>query len=232
MTPESISVIVPVFNAEQYLSCALDSILAQDYQPHELIVVDDGSNDATAEIAKSYSQVHYVHQRNQGPAIARNTGLHHATGKLISFLDADDVWLPGRSSMEINYLAAHPEAGCVLAKFHNFLEPGVAQPAWVTHEILRTDSNPWQLGTLLAHRWIFDKVGLFDQGFFPATDIEWFVRLVDSGIPFGILPEVVLHRRIHENNVSANNILLPQQRIRILKASIDRKREKRSLAAC
>jgi len=90
MKAKLISVIVPAYNRERYLGAALDSILAQNYRPIEIVVVDDGSADGTASVARSYPAVRYIYQKNQGPVVARNTGLANCTGELISFLDADD----------------------------------------------------------------------------------------------------------------------------------------------
>ena len=92
MQPKLISAIIPAYNAERYISQAIESVLAQPYRPIEIVVADDGSTDGTAAIAKSYSAVRYVYQPNQGPPVARNAGLAHSSGELIAFLDADDFW--------------------------------------------------------------------------------------------------------------------------------------------
>jgi glycosyltransferase involved in cell wall biosynthesis len=231
MKTKLISVVVPAYNAEKYLAETLESIRGQDYQPHEVLVVDDGSTDNTAAIAKSYPEVRYIWQRNQGNAAAKNTGLANATGELISFLDADDTWLSGRSRIEAEYLVAHPEAGGVIARMRNFLQPGVAQPDWVSDEMLREDFKAYQIGTLLAHRWVFEQVGNFNAQAISADETDWFIRLNDAGIVLGILSEVVLRRRIHATNLSANHALRAESRLRVLKASIDRKRTKEQ-AAC
>jgi len=83
-----VSVIIPVYNGEQYLAEAIESALCQSYRPIELIVIDDGSTDRSAIIAKSYEQVIYIYQTNQGVSVARNTGLGVAQGEFIAFLDA------------------------------------------------------------------------------------------------------------------------------------------------
>lgn len=226
MKPRLISVIVAAYNAEEYLAEALDSIFSQDYQSQEVIVVDDGSTDETAAIAKSHPKVHYVWQHNQGNGMARNTGLSHTAGELISFLDADDIWLPGKSSIEAEYLAHHPESGCVIASMRNFLQSGAAQPFWVSDEMLSQDCKAYHLGTLMAHRWVFQQVGNFDPALAFSTDLDWFARLIESRIEFGALPDVLLRRRIHATNMTAGNTLPEQHRVRMLKRSIDRKRAK------
>lgn len=90
-----ISVIVPVYNGEKYLRRCLDSLVGQNDGDVEVIVVDDGSTDSTAEIVRSYPSVRYVFQKNAGQAAARNTGIDHATGSYIAFCDADDAYAPG-----------------------------------------------------------------------------------------------------------------------------------------
>ena len=95
-----VSVIVPVYNGEHYLSFAIHSILRQDYHPSEVIVVDDGSTDNSANIARSFKEVRYIHQSNQGVAMARNVGIAAARGEFIAFLDADDLWTPNKLSIQ------------------------------------------------------------------------------------------------------------------------------------
>jgi len=90
----NISVVIPPYNAENFLKRNLDSISTQTLKPFEIIIVDDGSTDQTAEIAKSYKEnkVHFIHQKNSGASAARNTGIRAANGEWIAFLDADDEW--------------------------------------------------------------------------------------------------------------------------------------------
>ncbi|MCD6393437.1 MAG: glycosyltransferase family 2 protein, partial [Planctomycetes bacterium] len=106
----TISVVIPAFNAEEYIGRAIDSVLAQTRQPDEIIVVDDGSTDNTAEVIKPYSpKVHYIHQENGGASVARNTGIEAATGQWLAFLDADDEWLPEKLSMQIEHLRCNSD---------------------------------------------------------------------------------------------------------------------------
>src|SRR5688572_20501170 len=93
VTTPTISCIVPVYNGERYIREALDSILGQTYPNLEVVVVDDGSTDATAAAVASYgNRVSYLWQPNAGPVAARNLGLGAATGDYVAFLDADDLW--------------------------------------------------------------------------------------------------------------------------------------------
>ena len=104
MTP-LISVIMPAYNALPYIDQAIRSVLDQDYPNIELIVVDDGSRDGTPELAEQFGdRVKVLRQKNAGPAAARNKGIAASRGDFIAFLDADDVWLPGKASMQVQYL--------------------------------------------------------------------------------------------------------------------------------
>ncbi len=98
----TVSVVIPAYNAEKYIGRAIDSVLAQTRQPDEIIVVDDGSTDNTADVIKSYgSRVHSIHQENGGASVARNTGIEAAKSEWIAFLDADDEWLPEKLAEQI-----------------------------------------------------------------------------------------------------------------------------------
>ena len=113
-----VSVIIPVFNGEKYIRCAIDSVLEQDYKPIEIIVIDDGSSDATLEILRDLgNEISIYHQPNKGSAAARNLGIRMAKGSYIAFLDADDYWFPGKISAQMEALLA---TGCKMA-FSRFL---------------------------------------------------------------------------------------------------------------
>ncbi|MGA2565115.1 MAG: glycosyltransferase family A protein, partial [Steroidobacteraceae bacterium] len=117
----TISCIVPVFNGARFLGEALDSILAQTLPPTEIIVVDDGSIDATAEVAAAYApRVSVVRQANAGPASARNRGIDLATGEFISFLDADDLWHKEKLARQMQALIADASAGFCITYLQNF----------------------------------------------------------------------------------------------------------------
>src|SRR5580692_1468311 len=106
-----LSCVVPCYNSEPFLAAAIDSILAQEHRPLEIIVVDDGSTDASAEIAERYGEpVSLIRQSNRGPGAARNRGILAATGQYLCFLDADDLYRPGKLTAQLAELEAHPEA--------------------------------------------------------------------------------------------------------------------------
>jgi glycosyltransferase involved in cell wall biosynthesis len=106
-----VSVVIPAFNAARYLGEALDSVFGQTLTDLELVVVDDGSTDETPQVVQGYgSRVRYVRQPNAGVASARNRGVAESSGRYVAFLDADDVWLPGKLERQLEALAARPSA--------------------------------------------------------------------------------------------------------------------------
>lgn len=121
----SLSVIVPSYNSARFIAEALDSILAQSLQPEQIIVVDDGSTDGTADVVRRYQdpRIQYIRKQHGGVASARNAGLDAAHGEYIAFLDADDRWRPIFLETMHSYLAEDPTAGCVFSNFVRFQHP-------------------------------------------------------------------------------------------------------------
>ena len=111
MADPLISVIIPVYNAEQYLPETLDSVFTQTYTNIEVITVDDGSTDKSAEIIKRYPAVKYIRQKNGGVSNARNSGIKASSGDYIAFLDQDDLWLPEKLKIQLEIASRHQESG-------------------------------------------------------------------------------------------------------------------------
>lgn len=196
-----VSVVVPVFNGEPFLADALRSAFQQECPPAEIIVIDDGSTDGSAEVAHRFPGVRYIHQPNQGVAAARNAGIAAASCGLIALLDADDVWAPEKLAIQVDWLKEHPETGYVTAMFRNFLEPGTPKPLWITEKQLREDL-PGGMPNLVVRKPVFDLVGLFDATYRQGADFDWVLRAREAGIQSATLPQTLLHRRIHESNLS------------------------------
>ena len=221
-----VSVIVPVYNGERYLGAALQSIFGQDYHPFEVIVVDDGSTDNTADVVKSFPDVTCVSREHQGVATARNAGLAQAHGDFISFLDADDLWTPQKTSLQMARLQERPQAGCVSGYSRCFKEPGVPTPDWLPVKFFEDIcAAGGSLCALLARRGVFEKVGLFNPKLRSGEDMDWFIRLRDRGIIMETLPDVLLLRRFHDRNMTYQVRSGDRSHlISIFKASIERKR--------
>jgi glycosyltransferase involved in cell wall biosynthesis len=213
------TIIIPVFNGGRFLAGALESCFAQDYQPVEVIVVDDGSTDDSAEIARSYD-VRCLNQPNQGPAAARNLGLGEARGRLVAFLDSDDVMLPNKISAQAGHLRAHPETGCVLTGHELVVDPGVDPPRWM----LGPQAPDVVAISMLVRREVFATVGPFDPSFRVHEDVEWLMRARADGIGIDILPTALLRRRIHGDNLSYQTSLIRAEMLRATKQTIDARR--------
>lgn len=219
-----VSVIVPVHNGGRYLRAALESVLAQTYQPFEVIVVDDGSVDDSGVIAQSFSDVRYIHQANQGVATARNNGLEVARGEFFAFLDQDDLWTPAKLKLQIAHLLSHPDLGYTLTQQQFFLDPGATIPAWFRKELLAEVHTGWVLGTLVVRRTAFEQIGYFATGYSAASDGDWFFRAKALGIPMAVVPELLLLKRIHGANESARAKEILSELRKVVKSSLDRHR--------
>ena len=210
-----VSAIVPLFNGEAYLRETLESILAQSYGPVELLVVDDGSTDGGSEIAQGYPGLRYFRQERSGVAAARNRGVTEAKGHFIALLDQDDLWLPEKLAIQVDYLERHPDRGYVMAHERLFFEPNSPKPLWIKEELIDQPHPAFNLGATLISRDFFDKVGFFDPTFRYASDSDWFFRAQDLA-PRVFLPEVLLLKRGHQNNESHHNQAMQTEMLKIM----------------
>jgi glycosyltransferase involved in cell wall biosynthesis len=220
-----VSVVIPAFNAEAFVAEAIKSATAQDYGRVEVIVVDDGSTDATAAIASRHA-VTVLMQENGGQAAARNAGVAAAAaaGTFVAFLDADDLWLPSMLSTEVAHLLAHPELDYVLVRMQRTLTPGAPWPPGTPASFF-DDSQPGTLPSAgLVRREILDRVGRFDTGYRHGSDTEWQSRAADAGVRWALLPEVLVEYRIHGDNTSYDNLGMKREMFELLRASVARKR--------
>jgi len=155
------SVVIPTYNRAKYLPDVLRSVFAQDVAGTQVIVVDDGSTDGTREVVSRFGgRVQYVYQENRGPSAAKNRGLGLARGEFVSFLDSDDVWLPGKMRLERELFMSRPEADVVVTDHDSwvegrlFVESGFRaiglelSPAGP--QLLPADSHDWVEGKLFA----------------------------------------------------------------------------------
>lgn len=216
--PPLVSVIIPAYNCDRYITKAIDSVLAQTYQTFEIIVVDDGSSDSTPTILRQYgNRIRAVRQPNRGVAIARNTGISLAHGEWIAFLDADDVFLPHKLGAQLAFADLHPHLGMVHSGWRRVSSTGdvltIVEP-WHQVPTLTLESwlrwKPVLPSAMLFRRTWLQKSGGFDPRFPPAEDTELVLRLSAMGCQADWLRQVVADYRQHEN--SAMHKGLPQAR--------------------
>lgn len=216
--PPLVSVITVVRNGARFLGQALDSIFQQSYRPIQVIVVDGQSTDGSDRIAQSYTEIDYVRQSTLGLSTARNQGIERARGELIAFLDHDDYWPATKLEMQVAHMLAHPHLLLTTTRFLWFMD-GSAQPARmksVTHLLGAPQAGPTP-GTLLARRDAFRLNGLFDTTLTIAGDSEWFVRARDRRLAMDQLPAVLLCKRFHDANLSAQSAVYRAEWLRVLR---------------
>jgi glycosyltransferase involved in cell wall biosynthesis len=222
-----VSCVIPVCNGEAFLHEAIDSALAQSHRPIEVIVVDDGSTDATPSVAQSYGDaVRYVRQENGGPSSARNRGIELARGALVALLDADDRWLEGKLARQVAELSARPELDGCLTYGRLFWDGDGALAAeeqgWP--EERRIDMGGLIGSTLVLRRAAFERGGVFDPTLPHSGLPEWFARARERGVVCDTIAEVLVERRMHADNFSRRRAARDEEYLRLLKRSLDRKR--------
>lgn len=217
-----ISVIIPFYNREGYLQEALESISCQDFRDFEVIAVDDGSKDESAQIVNEFNHIpiKLISQKNQGAASARNAGIHIARGRFVTFLDSDDIWVPHKLSAQ---LADFHNAGDKLCFGHiqEFISPD-----FLDHQKqFQTRLIPgFSFITLLMLREDFLQVGELDPSFQLAEFIEWFERSKHKGFSAYMSNSIYAYRRIHHGNIGRGKSSNAKQYLKAIKSSLDQRR--------
>lgn len=217
----SISVVVPCFNAERWIGATLESVRAQGWSNIEVLVVDDGSSDHSAELIRDrFPEVRLLQQANSGVAAARNLGIRSAAGDWIAFIDADDIWLPGKLAAQWKALQEQPEARLACTEWHVWhsqepspdqalLEQLIAEPnhhdgcagcsGWVYTQLL-LECCIWT-STVLAKRTLFDEIGAFDPSLRIGEDLDLWLR-VSRVTPVVRVSQPLALYRMHPNNIT------------------------------
>ncbi len=204
-----VSVIVPSFNHARYIGECIDSVLAQDYAPIEIIVVDDGSSDGSVDILKAYGErITLLQQRGGRQARARNLALGVARGELVAFLDSDDRYLPGRIRCAVEAFRDDPAAGLVWADYRLVGADGAltSEARWTPRardfrrELIA--GNPICNATVTVRRTALDEIGGFDERMPRACDAAAWYQIAARGHRFVHLDRLVLDYRIHGTNDS------------------------------
>lgn len=196
MSGESVSVVIPVRNGAAYLAEAVESVRAQTHPVLEIIIVDDGSTDDTpAAIAALGGDIRSVRQAAGGAGAARNRGADLACGDWLAFLDADDLWAPRKLEHQLAWMREHPETEVLFGLGGNF----IVITGGARHE--EPPRPAFMPGAAFMRRAFFLRSARFVEQISPSEVIEWNLRLRRNGAMMHVLPETVLHRRIHDANV-------------------------------
>jgi glycosyltransferase involved in cell wall biosynthesis len=190
-------------------------------------VVDGTSTDATERIARSYDKVIFFQQADKGFANAWNCGVRLARGKFLSFIDSDDVWEPHKLACQSDLLASDSNLVAVIGKVLFFCEPDEVPPRSFRDKVLGRPHLAHMPGVLMARHDLFDRLGNWSEDCTVTNDIDWFLQLKDSGLTVGVIDDVLLHKRVHSQNLSyvtrPDNVY-QREILRLLHASIIRKR--------
>ncbi len=235
-----VSVIMPTYNREAYISEAINSVLTQTYPTLELIIIDDGSTDGTQSIVSKHaandSRIKYLYKENGGQASARNLGIKSAQGEIIAFLDSDDIWI--NTKLEIQFLNWDFSSVDMVYTLGFYLNENgdsksIVPYKWVTGSfsgemflnILLT-SNTTNTGTVLLKKNIFEKIGFFNENQIlrGTEDFDLWLRIADSGFNVLGLPDRTVYYRIHGSNVHHDIISQSIGKVTALKQLIGNKK--------
>lgn len=221
-----VSIIIPAYNAEQFLSETLSSVLSQTYKNLEIIVIDDGSTDSTQKIAQSFGGcVSLLVQSHQGPSAARNLGVKHSKGEFIAFIDSDDIWVNCKLEVQLEYLLQNPGIELVYSDFarwypnseRDFDSPLVSKNSnqservdlelsgWIYPEML-LDSQVW-ICTVVMRKSVWEAVGGMDESLRIGEDWDFFIK-VSRKYEMTKLASVLAYYRMHQGSIT-NMPLVP-----------------------
>lgn len=203
---ELVDVIIPVYNGEEFIKEAVDSILEQTYQNFRIIIVDDGSEDSTVDIIKKISlstdKIHLIERPHYGPPLTIKKGLETTVANRICFLDADDVWHKEKLKKQIEFFNSNPEALAsftMIKEFESFKDQSNPPKYKARKEAMRGVSK----STIMFKREILKTYMQINHdkligGVFPNI----FISMVQDNVQYSILNEVLVYRRVHDNNMT------------------------------
>jgi glycosyltransferase involved in cell wall biosynthesis len=219
-----ISVIIPAYNARKFIAEAIESVLNQTFPAHEIIVVDDGSTDGTGEFVEKRfgNKVRLIRQENKGMGAARNAGIKVATGNIFQFLDADDLLLPNKFEVQLDFWRRNPEFDIVYCDHCYFVGEGapgdLPTPAPLPQGILvdvALRKTPAGVHCFLVPQHVMGVVGQFneDRSIQVVADRDFWFRCALHGFTFGYVPQVLALTRRHGANSTANQLKRMQAKI-------------------
>lgn len=222
----TVSVVIPAYNSAALLPRCLDSVLAQTLAAAEVLVVDDGSSDNTAEAVSRYGEaVRLLRQPNGGPGVARNSGISAANGDWIAFLDADDQWVPNKLERQIECAHSHPDAGLIYCDAivldadgtatGEFLADKGPASGWVFDRLLH--SFFVLPSTALVRRRLLVEAGMFSAHLRRVEDYDLWLRLARV-CPFQLVPEALTFYQRQENSSSKDLAAMAKVEIELFRS--------------
>lgn len=218
----TVSVIIHTYNNEKFIGETIDSVLNQTYNDYEIIVVDDGSEDGTRDALLPYMQkIRYHYKENGGIASAKNTGISLSNAEFIAFLDHDDLWVPDKLKIQMEYFDVHPHIGLVYAKYASFRDdkelrtkPEKGYSGWIFKNLL--SKSIVQTSTVMVKRECLNAVGPYDESFKLADEYDMFLRIAKR-FQCGFVDKRLTRYRVHDMNASKNDLLFDKENLRVFK---------------
>lgn len=227
---KKVSIVIPAYNVAPYIGASLRSVIGQTYRNIEILVVNDGSTDATAyilsEFAKIDDRIILISQENKGLAGARNTGITHATGDYICILDSDDIMLPKKIERQMAWMEMHPLYDFTYSDMYHFFDgthkiyhhpmPAVSEDTY-TSLLYGNSINP---NTVFFRKSVYEKCGGFDDALRSAEDWDYWLTIFYAGTRCIYQPERLTLYRVRQNSLSADTITMLTTPIRVLQKQL------------
>lgn len=217
-----VSVIIHTYNNERFIAETIETVLAQTFKDYEIIVVDDGSTDNTRTALNPYiDRVKYHYKENGGIASAKNAGIKLSNGEYVAFLDHDDLWVPEKLDVQIDYFYKNPQVGLVYSKYASFrngdgdvirVKPKVGFSGWIFAKLI--SKSVIQTSTVMVRMDCLKAVGPFDESLALADEYDLFLRIAKS-YQCGFINKELTRYRIHENNASKNRHLFDLENLKV-----------------
>ena len=196
----SVSVVIPVYNNDKYIGQAIRSVLDQTVKADEIIVIDDGSTDNSAQAIKIFEQdIRYYYMENSGAGAARNMGAEKSTSTYLAFLDADDIWEPGKLAVQLNEIKNN-SYDIVFGMVIHFYSPDTDEAFRQRYKCPEEPMAAQYPSAMLLSKESFYKAGCFDPKYRAGEFIEWYHRAKQLDLISYTVPDVLVKRRIHYNN--------------------------------
>lgn len=199
-----VDIIITVYNGERFITQCLQSILDQNFEQLNLIIINDGSQDNSTSLIKNFDcrdlRVQIYNQDNQGLAAALNQALGLVSSDFVSFIDQDDIWEADKIQKQVEYLDNHKEIDATFTLIQEFTDVSA----------IKTKARPEIMPglcktTFLGRRAAVEKVGKFDESLPTGDFIDWMLRFNIAGLKYHIIPETLAYRRVHNENLSLKN---------------------------
>lgn len=225
----TVSIIIPAYNASEFIGDALESVFSQTYARYEVIVVNDGSKDSDQlrlVLDQFRSRMTYLEQQNRGPSAARNAGIETARGEFLAFLDSDDSWLPNYLEEQINFLEGQHHYDMVYSDAllfgpgrlagRTFMECAPSRGDVTFESLLRYESSIITSCTVVRRRSVIEA-GMFDERFIRCEDFDLWIRLAHRGSRIGFQTKVLGKHRSHDESLAANQIAMVESQMEVLR---------------